>query len=73
MKRKPKFLLAFAAAIITYGSLKAFVPKEYQDNSHCKHHSHCGNHFENHNTPEPFHHQERENKTEINNNSNPEE
>lgn len=72
MRRKPKFLLAFAVAIITFGSLKAFVPKEYRDNSHCGPYSHCGNHFENHNNQERFNHQGRENQTEIINNLNTE-
>lgn len=72
MRRKPKFLLAFAIAIITFGSLKVFVPKEFQDNSYCRHTSHCGSHFENHNNSEHFDYHERS-KTEIKNNLNGEE
>lgn len=72
MRRKSKFLLAFAIAIITFGSLKVFVPKEFQDNSYCRHSSHCGSHFENHNNSEHFDYHERS-KTEIKNNLNGEE
>lgn len=56
MNRKPKLLLAFAVAIITFGSLKVFIPKEYQNNSHCGPYSNCGSRFENHNNQEHFNH-----------------
>lgn len=72
MRRKPKFLLAFVIAIITFGSLKAFVPKEFQNHIHCERIGHCGGNFENHNNSEHFDYHERS-KTEIKNNLNGEE
>lgn len=71
MKRKPKFLLAFAVAIITFGSLKAFVPKEFQEHNHCRPTESCGGNFENHNHGPHFSH-EKETRNEINNNLNQE-
>jgi len=42
MRRKPKFLLALAIAILTFASLKAFVPEKFQ-NRHCCHREDCNN------------------------------
>lgn len=40
MRRKPKFLLALGIAILTFASLKAFVPEKFQDRR-CCHKEHC--------------------------------
>ena len=70
-KRKPKFLLAFAVAIITFGSLKAFVPTEFQEYNHCRQTEHCGGNFENRHHGTHFSHK-NENRNATNNNSNQE-
>ena len=57
MKRTPKFLVAFAIAIITFGSLKAFVPREFQNRNHCNQMEQCDSKFDrnHHDKPESCH------------------
>jgi hypothetical protein len=47
MRRKPKFLLAIAIAIITFESLKALVPKEFQDRN-CHNREHFNDNYHDH-------------------------
>lgn len=71
MRKKPKFWLAFAVAIITFGSLKAFVPREFQGQNHCRQIEHCGGNFEKRHHGPHFSH-ENDNRNETNNNLNQE-
>lgn len=42
MRRKTKILLTLAIAILTFASLKAFVPEKFQDRR-CYHREDCNN------------------------------
>ena len=70
-RRKPKFLLAIAVAIITFGSLKAFVPREFQEHNHCRQTEDCGGNFEKRHYGPHFSH-ENDNRNETNKNLNQE-
>ena len=49
MNRKPKFLIAFATAVLTFGTLTATVgpPRFLSEHDRCYAFDHCGSHFEN--------------------------